>query len=815
MKLLTAVFSILFFCFTLNVGAQNAPVVTFETVSTSESTVVVSVTVDNFTGIKACDLKILYNQPVAKPMGVTKGTALGGTVNVNISTPGKIKIGWYAGTGVTMANGSAIFNITFNKLNYGILNLEFDFTDDYDCQFYNSTNQKLNDQPTNSFFIPASVTIFNDTECPITSAPTITAAINDTIDIPITVSDFYNIGNISLTLKYDSLALSYNSATNTGGFPDLKIKNPKPGIINVSGNTNNPAGYSLVNNSVLFTLNCTYLGGTTALSWHDEGTSCEYKSRFPDYNVLKDSLQSAFYIDGQVSSSQSTPLILAGTPTNPVTCGGNGIIPITFTNVPDGTYTIFYNSGSFSNIAVSASAATIGAPAGTYNNLQITLNGVTSAEGVNTVLTDPEKPAVPAITVGGPTTFCQGGSVVLNTDEASAYLWSSGETTQSITVSTSGNYSVNVTNTAGCSATSEVMVVTVNAKPEQPAQVNCWDDFKFNESLCAWENKGTAPLKPEQENCWDNFVFNTISCLWDNTGTQPTEPKPENCWDEFTFNTNSCSWENTGTAPLIPEKKNCWDNFVFNNTTCFWDNTGTLPTEPTLVNCWDEFTFNTNSCSWENSGVEPEKPVAANCWDEYKFNESNCVWENKGIAPKKPEKKNCWDEFTFYNNTCQWENIGVQQEKPAMVNCWDNFVFTEATCSWVNFGAKPLEPARLKSWDEFIFNPVSCTWENIGVATGLEMYGNADKMTLTCYPNPMNDKSTIKYLLPENGQVNIEGTGILGNRINLINNRKQFAGEYVLELDGEQLAAGIYQITLRLTDINGRDWSKTIRMIKQ
>ena len=150
-----------------------------------------------------------------------------------------------------------------------------------------------------------------------------------------------------------------------------------------------------------------------------------------------------------------------------------------------------------------------------------------------------------------------------------------------------------------------------------------------------------------------------------------------------------------------------------------------------------------------------------------------------------------------------------------MVNCWDNFVFTEATCSWVNFGAKPLEPARLKSWDEFIFNPVSCTWENIGVATVVEIYGYAVEMTLTCYPNPMNDKAIIKYLLPENGLVNMEITGILGNRISLVNNRKQFAGEYVLELDGEQLAAGIYQIVLRLTEINGRDWSRTFRMMKQ
>ena len=130
-------------------------------------------------------------------------------------------------------------------------------------------------------------------------------------------------------------------------------------------------------------------------------------------------------------------------------------------------------------------------------------------------------------------------------------------------------------------------------------------------------------------------------------------------------------------------------------------------------------------------------------------------------------------------------------------------------------GTKPVEPTPLKSWDEFIFNPVSCAWENIGVATGMEIHGFAVEMTLTCYPNPFSEMATIKYLLPENGRVNMEVTGILGNRIKLLSNQFQTVGEYVLDLDGGMLTAGIYQITLRLTNLNGGEWTKTIRMIKQ
>ena len=406
-----------------------------------------SVTTVNFTSIKACDLKILYNQAIVKPTGVTKGTGLGGSASVNLSTPGEIIIGWYAANGISMNNGSAIFNITFNKESIGTSILNFDVIYNNDCQFYNSSNQKLNDAPTETYYIPGSLTFNN--EGPVTTAPTLTASVNEDINIPVTVTGFNNIGAVSLILKYDSLVLRFNRAANTGGFPDITINNPTPGIIAVSGTSVNPSGFSLANNSVFFTLNFTYLGGTTALNWIDDGESCEYASQLPEYNVLTDIPQSIYYINGSVRSNQSTPAIAVGTVKNPATCSGNGTIPVTFNNVPDGMYTITYDGSSFTNIAVSANAAIISAPAGIYNNLQITVNGVTSVLGLNVVLTDPASPEKPVISASGSTSFCEGGSVVLTSSEALTHKWSTGETTQSITVSASGNYLVTVSNASG------------------------------------------------------------------------------------------------------------------------------------------------------------------------------------------------------------------------------------------------------------------------------------------------------------------------------------------------------------------------------
>lgn len=77
--------------------------------------------------------------------------------------------------------------------------------------------------------------------------------------------------------------------------------------------------------------------------------------------------------------------------------------------------------------------------------------------------------AVATITTSGPTTFCSGGSVTLTANSGSAYLWSpGGQTTRSITVSSSGSYTVRVTNASGASATSSPVVVNASGTGTTP-----------------------------------------------------------------------------------------------------------------------------------------------------------------------------------------------------------------------------------------------------------------------------------------------------------------------------------------------------------
>lgn len=78
------------------------------------------------------------------------------------------------------------------------------------------------------------------------------------------------------------------------------------------------------------------------------------------------------------------------------------------------------------------------------------------------IVVDPVE--MPLISVEGDTAFCAGGSVLLSTGEASGYMWSTDETTQSITVTESGTYTVTTQGLCGL-FTSPPQQVTVYLVP--------------------------------------------------------------------------------------------------------------------------------------------------------------------------------------------------------------------------------------------------------------------------------------------------------------------------------------------------------------
>ncbi len=124
----------------------------------------------------------------------------------------------------------------------------------------------------------------------------------------------------------------------------------------------------------------------------------------------------------------------------------------------------------------------------------LTLGGCTAKDSINVTISP-----LPTVNLGNDTTICQGNSVQLNaTYNGASYLWNTGATTSSISVNTSGNYTV--TNTLnGCTAT-DAINVTVNPNPV----VNLGNDTSFCQgnsivldatypgSTYAWSNGATT-----------------------------------------------------------------------------------------------------------------------------------------------------------------------------------------------------------------------------------------------------------------------------------------------------------------------------------
>jgi len=104
---------------------------------------------------------------------------------------------------------------------------------------------------------------------------------------------------------------------------------------------------------------------------------------------------------------------------------------------------------TFTNIAVA-----------TY--YRVVLQALTCAEAFSESIKIELLPAPEAKITAGTTAGCSGSCFVLTATAGTRYLWSTGDTTQSIQVQEAGNYTVTITNAGGCTATSQPYEVITN-----------------------------------------------------------------------------------------------------------------------------------------------------------------------------------------------------------------------------------------------------------------------------------------------------------------------------------------------------------------
>lgn len=102
---------------------------------------------------------------------------------------------------------------------------------------------------------------------------------------------------------------------------------------------------------------------------------------------------------------------------------------------------------------------------GTTGNYTVQVTDGNGCVGSDAVLVSFSNLLQPVITAAGPTTFCQGGSVMLAGPSGLTYEWSTGELTQNIVVTQSGPVELTVQDQFGCSGVSNTINVQVNQLP--------------------------------------------------------------------------------------------------------------------------------------------------------------------------------------------------------------------------------------------------------------------------------------------------------------------------------------------------------------
>lgn len=155
-------------------------------------------------------------------------------------------------------------------------------------------------------------------------------------------------------------------------------------------------------------------------------------------------------------------------------------------------------------------------------------------------------PAVPIITITGTSTFCDGGSAVLTSSSPTNNNWlPNNETTPSITVTQSGTYAVEATNSFGCTSTSTNTSIVVF-----PNNINL--NVSYTDTVCS-----SAPF---------NIVAsgtNVASYLW-NTGDTTAILNPsitsQAVYSITMTDNNGCTADSTFSVEVYPYPNALDDN---------------------------------------------------------------------------------------------------------------------------------------------------------------------------------------------------------------------------------------------------------------
>jgi len=301
------------------------------------------------------------------------------------------------------------------------------------------------------------------------SAPSITASGNTT---------FCEGGNVTLSSNYTSGNIWSNQAQTN----DISVT--KSGTYNVRFRDSN--GCDAISNNITVTVNP--LPSTPVITRERPAVFCD-----GDFTVLTSSPSAQYaWSNGErsrrLTTSSAGNFSLRVTDANGCVSAVSETVNVVVNSLPQApvitaertpniceneviTLTSNSQSGYIWSNGQNTRSITVNLP-GRYSARTVDANQCFSPSSNVISLTVNTLPLKPTITAQGPTTFCQGERVVLQTNYSTGLTWSNFQTTQNITASAGGEYRVRHRDANGCESVSDPLLLTVNQLPAAPTVVN-------------------------------------------------------------------------------------------------------------------------------------------------------------------------------------------------------------------------------------------------------------------------------------------------------------------------------------------------------
>ncbi len=396
-------------------------------------------------------------------------------------------------------------------------------------------------------------------------------------------------------------------------------------------------------------------------------------------------------------------------------CGSEPIVEISETDqivCPGEEVTFSATSGLaeyqwISNGAVVGTESTLmTSEVGTYFVLGFDANGCIGVSG-DVTLSNFTVPAV-SVSADGPVTVCEGESVLIEaTPGFASYLWSNGQTSQSIEVTVDGVYSVTALTADGCSAESNEVVIDVRDVPSLSIVADGDIEFCLGGSVTLSAN-----------DAFESYLWNTgdtgPSIVVEGTGTYFVTGTTIDGCEAISNSINVTVFDNEGPCVLdcagVPggsattdECGVCDDDPTNDNETCT-DCAGVINGEAFLDNCGECVggTTGEEACTEDCFGVLGGTGIVDECGvcreaDDPDFN-STCldcagvpngesILDECGVCrlPNDPDfNSTCADCAGVPNGNSTEDECGVCDDNP------DNDNETCADCEGVPNG--PAEP---------------------------------------------------------------------------------------------------------------------------